>query len=200
MADIDCLRQTSGAGRVDEKRAIRDRHDRTLRRAQPRARKSLDCGIHVVAIATMRPYLWRAREGSDGRAKLFEQVMVDDRMSWRDDLDGMGEGRTAQVRVDERDDNPDARQAEPDRHIFGPIWHHQAYAIALNEPLIERPARETVCSLGERAVCEAFARREQCLRRTSRFRQLLNDVRQKTPRIGADRGCRLERAQPIFAC
>ena len=47
---------------------------------------------------------------------------------------------------------PTLRDAEPDRHIFRPVRHHQADGLAFGEILIERPARVAVGALGKRAI------------------------------------------------
>src|SRR5271170_4421069 len=109
----------------------------------------------------------------------------------------MRERMAAKLRVDQRDSDADAAKAEPDRHIFRPVWHHQANGIVFGETLMERPARKAVGASGKRAVAEGFAGRKKRRRVALGLRQLLYDVGEEAARIGGDRRDRLERPHPV---
>jgi hypothetical protein len=66
---------------------------------------------------------------------------------------------SAQLGIDQRNDNARAGEAEPYRQIFGPVRHHQADRFVLGQPLIERPTRETVGACDERPIGSGSRRR-----------------------------------------
>jgi hypothetical protein len=101
------------------------------------------------------------------------------------------------IDVDERNDDADAGEPEPDRHVLRPVRHHQGDDVAFAEALIERPAGEATRAPGEFAIAETFAGGHQRRRVALRRRQLFDDGGEEALRIGGDRrGC-LERAQPV---
>ena len=80
---------------------------------------------------------WRdARRGLE----CVEKFRRDDDVLGRDDIDAMGERRPAQIGVEQRDDAADAGDAEPDRQVFGPVWHQQPDRVAFGEILRRAPS------------------------------------------------------------
>ena len=138
-----------------------------------------------------------AREKRARRAEPGGKLGSDDDVLRRDDIDAMGERGAAQIDVDERNDDPDAGKAEPDRHVFRPVRHHQGDDVAFAEALIERPAGEAMHAPGQFAIAETFAGGHQRRRVALRGRQLFDDGGEEALRIGGDRRGRLERAQPV---
>ena len=69
----------------------------------------------------------------------------------------MGECWTAKLRVDQRNNDANARQPQPYGHIFRPVRHHEADGFALGNGLIERPACIRVSALGNIAIGHVFA-------------------------------------------
>ena len=76
-------------------------------------------------------------------------------------VDAMRERGSLKVRVDERGDAADARQTQPDRHIFLAVGHQEADAIAFLEALLQSPPGVTVCQRRSGPVAQiAFVRKE----------------------------------------
>ena len=65
---------------------------------------------------------------------MFAKFRSDNDMFRRDDIDAMGERRTAKLGVDQRNDDAHARQSQPYRHIFRPVRHHEAEVSPLATP------------------------------------------------------------------
>ena len=116
-----------------------------------RAKSSLPCDQIFGRLAMER------KRGAD----VIAELGGDDDVLRRDDIDAMGEGSAAKIGVDQRNDAAHLGDAEPDRQVFGPVRHDEAHRLALAELLRQRPARITVGAVGERAIGQALARREQ---------------------------------------
>ena len=204
MTDIGGLWQTGRTGRIDQKRPISDRHDAPLRCRQGCSRESLDPKVDAVEFASgpvsMGPQFGPVRQLHGRGRELFRKPRSHNDMLRRDDIDAMRKCRTAKLRVDQRNDDADAGQAEPYRHIFRPIRHHQADGFTRSHFLIERPACVGVGALGERAISQAFADGKQRRRVAAGLRQFLDDSRKEATRIGGDRRSRFESTNPIAEC
>ena len=119
-------------------------------------------------------------------------------MFGRDDIDAMGERRTGQIGIEQGNHTADPGDAQPDGHVFGPVRHQQADAIAFAETLVERPSGISVRPLGERTIGQALAVGEQG-RRVAELRGEFLDHRGKNAIGMAGDGRRqLERAHPGF--
>ena len=70
-------------------------------------------------------------------------------MQWR--ARGIG-----QAAVEQRHDPADARDAEPDRQIFGPVRHQQADRVAFGDALRKRPSGVAVRSPGQCPIGQTF--------------------------------------------
>ena len=94
VADIGGLGQAGGAGRVDQQRAVGDRHRAMLARRQRLGRESFDRNIDAFEIvAAVRPDFRAAREKRARRAEPGGKLGSDDDVLRRDDIDAMGERR-----------------------------------------------------------------------------------------------------------
>ena len=89
-----------------------------------------------------------------GGLERLEQLRRHDDVPRMDDVDAMRERRPGQVGVEQRHHAADAGDAEPDRHEFRPVRHHQADGVALADALRERPAGVAVGALGELAIAK----------------------------------------------
>ena len=121
----------------------------------------------------------------------------DDDVLRLDDIEAMGERSAAKIGVDQRDDGTHFGDAEPDRHVFGPVRHDEAHGFALAEVLRERPARIAVGALIERAIGQALVRREQSRGIAACFGQLLDHARENALRVAGDRRGGFQRAHPV---
>ena len=200
VTDVGCFRQARRAGGIDQQRAIGDRGRAALGRRERLPREPFDRAIDalvLIAVVAMHPDLRRVFHARRCVAKLRGMFGCDNRMLRHRDIDAVRERMAAKLCVDQRDGDADAAKAEPDRHVFRPVRHHQANGIAFGEALIEPPARKAVGASRKRAVAESLAGRNKRRRVALRLRQLLDDLGQQALRIGRDRrGC-LERAHPI---
>ena len=98
----------------------------------------------------------------------------------------------------QRDDAADAGDAEPDRHVFGPVRHHQADDVALGEILRRAPSARSGWRARRAPDRSGFSRAESSAGASPRAAaQLLDHVEQQALRIAADRRGRFERAHPV---
>ena len=124
MADMGGLRQAGGAGGVDVQRAVGDGHAAALRFGQASARQLFDGAVDADKIvAAVRPDLWPARHERKRAADFAAHLGGDDDMLGLNDIEAMGERCAAKIGVDQRNDGARFGDAEPDRHIFGPVRH-----------------------------------------------------------------------------
>ena len=92
-------------------------------------------------------------------------------MFGRDQIDGMGQRRARQIRIEQRHHAPGLSDAQPARHKFRPVPHQQADAVTFADALRDGPSGILIRASGELTVAEALAlgqqgRRIRELRRT----------------------------------
>ena len=203
MADIGGFRQAGGAGGVDQQRAVGDGDAAPLgvgQRSPDEFVRSRDrCGQN--RRLAVRPDFRPARKLRRRRfARVRAQFGVDDDVLRAPRCRCNGPATAPRkIGVDQRDDAADAGDAEPDRHIFRPVRHHQADGFAFGESLRRAPsarsgwrarrARDRSASRGWPRSAPARRRESAPARRSTRGRSAL--------RIGGDRRGRFQRAQPI---
>ena len=126
---------------------------RRSRSGQPLRRISFDVAIDTRKFMLRSPscaqIFGRVERCAAADWILLEKFRSDDEVLGRDDIDAMGERVTAQIGVEQRDDAADGGDTEPDRHVFGPIWHQEPDRFALGEILRERPARIAIGAFGK---------------------------------------------------
>src|SRR3989441_1074744 len=150
----------------------------------------------VAETVAVRPDSRRAGEVRQREGEPFEELRGHDDVSGRDEIDGVRERGPRQIGVEQRNDAADAGDAEPDRHVLGPVRHEQADDVPLDEPPVERPARVSVGARREAAIGQALALREQGRRLRESLGELLDHRRQDPMRRRGDRRRQLEGAQP----
>ena len=107
----------------------------------------------------------------------------------------MRERRPGEIGVEQRHYAAGARDAEPDRHVFGAVRHQQANGLALGEALAAGPAGVAVGALAELAIAQPLASREQRRRVAEFLREFLDHDGEDPGRILGDRRRHPERAQ-----
>ena len=81
---------------------------------------------------------------------------------------------------------PAARDAEPDRHVLRPVRHQQADDVAPADALPERPAGIAVRVLGELAIAQALAVRQQRRPIAVAHGQFVDDMGKQARRVLRD--------------
>ena len=108
----------------------------------------------------------------------------------------MREPGPGEIRVEQGHDAADARDSEPDGHVFGAVRHQETDGVALGELLADRPPGISGRSLRERTIGQALAVREEGGRVPERLRELLDDGRQDAMGTSDDGRGPLEGARP----
>jgi hypothetical protein len=113
-------------------------------------------------------------------------------------VDGVRERVAGEIGVEQRNDPADVRYPEPDRHVFGTIWHEQTDDVAGRETLPQRPTRILIRSLRESAIRQAFSVGKQSWRRTKPVSQGFDEDRESDGSVSGNGCCHFERAHPRF--
>src|SRR5437867_2919433 len=117
-------------------------------------------------------------------------------MSGGGDVDAMCERGPGEIRVEQRNDAADARDAEPDGHVLRAVRHQEADGVALGELLLDRPPGISGRSFRERTIRQALAVREEGRRVPELLSELLDDGRQNAIGTSDNRRRQLEGARP----
>ena len=164
VGDARRLRQTGGAGGVDEQRRLIDRQRRPLGGPKRLGRESLDLDVDPTRAGlpfAMNEDRHRRRQLGEAGGEWRHMRGVDDRRLGADDGDRMGKRGSGEIGVDQRRRHPGARHAEPDRDIFRAVSHHQADRVALAEPLRPRPTGVAAGARVELTIGEGLCVAEQ---------------------------------------
>jgi hypothetical protein len=143
VADEGGLRQAGRTRCVYVERRVIDGDVDTLGGAERFAGQLFDLSRYVGQIAAavaVRPYNRVGRKMRQGAAKGAQQFLRHDDVPRFDGVDAMSEGRAHEMSVEERDDPSGAADADPDRHVFRPVRHHQADGVASADPVHPGPA------------------------------------------------------------
>ncbi len=199
MADDRGLRQSGGAGRVDEECAVIEGHLDTLlageRGALEFRDRLRDVGKCRIAVA-VRPHHGRGGDMRRGGSELIEQLARYDDVSRRDGVDRTGKRGSDEMGVEQRDGSARPADADPHRHIFRSVRHQQADGVPLAHPVGHRPARVAVRSLIEQAEGEDFRFRNQSGGIAEALGELLHHDWEGASRMPGERRRHLERSQP----
>ena len=106
----------------------------------------------------------RRYPGRDPREGLDERG-VDYNVPRCNDIDGMYQRVADEIGVEQRNYATDARDSQPDRHIFGAAWHEQTHDIAEGQALSECPSCILVGSLCKTAIGQVLTLRKKSGRR-----------------------------------
>src|SRR5947209_3919024 len=104
----------------------------------------------------------------------------------------------SEICVDQRDNRTNARDAQPDRHIFGSVRHEQANDITFGEPF-ECPTAVAIRLMCQLRVCESPAVREQSPVLSMRRTKLVDPVREQATWIARNGRSCLKCANPRVA-
>src|SRR2546422_173597 len=199
VADPGGLGQAGRARRIDVERPILDGRQPRLGRAERVAREPPDAAVdprEVAETVAVRPDSRRAGEVRQRAGEPFEELRGHDDVPGRDEIDGVRERGPCQIGVEQRNDAADTGDAEPDRHVLGPVRHEQPDDIPLDESLVERPAGVSVGARRETAIGQALTLGEQGRRLRESLGELLDHRRQDAMGRPGDRRRQLEGAQP----
>ena len=199
VADLGRLGQPGRARCVDVERPILDGRRPALAPGQRLARVTFDVKIDAREIAVARavePDRGRAGQVRQRGQEGLDELGGHDDVAGRDHIDAMRERAAGEVGVEERHHTPDAGDAEPDGQVFGPVRHEQSDGVRRADAVLERPARVAARALGERAIGQRFAVREERRRLVELRGELVDHRRQDALRRRRDRRRQLERTQP----
>ena len=107
----------------------------------------------------------RGQPGADRRQPRRELGADDDGLRC-DDIDRVDQRVAGQIGIDEGNHGADARQAQPDRQVFGAVGHHQAHGIPALETLGKSPPRILMAAGRELAVAQGGLARHERRRRS----------------------------------
>ena len=197
MTHVGGLGQPGCARGVNVERPILDRQRSALGLTELFAPLSLDVAIDArefVAAGAVGPDRCRAFKVRHRGGQPIDELRGHNEVLGLDDIDAMRKRGTRQIGIEQRNDPTDARNAEPDGHVFRPVRHEQTDGVALGETLVERPPRIAVRPLCERAIRQALAVGEEGRRLAQFFGEFLDHGRKNALRIIDYRRRQLERA------
>ena len=163
VADLGRLRQSGGTRGIDvERRGVDRRRVRTPKRGSELSRQRVELRLQRRKSCALDPNTRqsssagrRARIGGDAR----REIGADDQMPWVRDVDGVRQYVARELRIDERDHDADARQAQPYRQILGAVRHQQRYGIAARKSVRDSPAGILIAANAQLAVSSWRLRR-----------------------------------------
>src|ERR1700722_4964838 len=138
----------------------------------------------------------RGGEVGRRRRERLRQLGRDDDMGGRGDRDAMGERLAGEIRIEQRNDAANLRDAKPDREIFRPVGHQQADADARLDALGDRPSGIAVHSLRKRCEAHRLPVAEQRRLVAKRLAELADYDGQGPPGIVGGARRRFEGAHP----
>ena len=201
VIDIGGLGQPGGARRIDEESAILDGERPPFRGVEPRARQGLDVAVDAREIGpgvAVRPCLGIDGKMHAGGGEACGELGAHDDVLGGNDVDAMSERGAAEIGVEQRHGAADAGDAEPDRHVFGPVGHQQADRLALVQSLRQGPTGIAVGSLCQRAIGEPFPLGQERRRVAEPLGEIIDNIGEEPGRVLGDGGRQAQCAQRAF--
>ena len=196
VAHASCLGQARGAGGVDEQSGIAEA-DRgslvvELRGIEPGYGLIETRDVGVLSEPAPQAYAV-AHDGGERR----QAARSGNHLARRGRAKAVREAIARELRVDQRRDDPEARQSQPDPGVGRRVRHHEGDPVPGHEALRSGPPRDLADHASEIGVGEGGFEADQRRAVRRHRRPLFNGNGERSRRLGRDRRGAFERPQPI---
>jgi hypothetical protein len=137
----------------------------------------------AVVAPTVHPALDDWGKPRQNSREAVDKLGSDNDMLGRHNIDAVGQGVAGEIGADERNDAANARNPEPDRHVFWAIRHEQTDDITDGEALSQRPTRISIRSLQQGPICQALPGGKESGRIAELVGSVFNEDREGNERI-----------------